>query len=114
MNPTTLNSFFTLESIMSLQGATAASLLVPNVFGYLLGPSADKFRKWLALLVAVGLAFITAYLAPTQLWTKWVLAFFNSLLIFSSTVGINQMATTRKVRRGILEIEKTGFFISWF
>ncbi|MDD5530232.1 MAG: hypothetical protein PHX21_09415 [bacterium] len=92
MNTTELDALFTRESLLGLQGAVAASLLVPNIVCYLFGQKADRYRKWLSLIVALGLAFITAHIAPTQSGMKWVLAFFNGLLIFSSAAGMNQIS----------------------
>jgi hypothetical protein len=109
-----------MESLMTLQGATAACLLVPNVAAYLIGPEFDKHRKWVSLVVAFGIAFLTAYFAETPLWFKWVLAFFNGLLIFSSAVGINQMTWRVRVSREASDYflagspHKTAFFKSWF
>ena len=123
MDGNALNSFFTMESLMTLQGATAACLMVPNVVAYLIGPEFDKYRKWVSLVVAFGIAFLTAYFAETPLWSKWVLAFFNGLLIFSSAVGINQMTWRVRVSREARQVsdfflggaaQKTAFFKSWF
>jgi membrane protein YdbS with pleckstrin-like domain len=123
MDGNALNSFFTMESLMTLQGATAACLLVPNVVAYLIGPECDKYRKWISLLVAFGIAFMTAFFAETPIWSKWVLAFLNGLLIFASAVGINQMAwrvrISRETRHGSDYLlagsaQKTAFFGSWF
>lgn len=123
MDGTAFNSFFTMESLMTLQGATAACLLVPNVAAYLIGPACDAYRKWISLVVAFGIAFMTAFFAETPLWSKWVLAFLNGLLIFASAVGINQMAwrvrASREARQGsdyflAGSAHKTWFFASWF
>lgn len=123
MDHNAINSFFTMESLMTLQGATAACLLVPNVAAYLIGPEFDKYRKWVSLVIAFGIAFMTAYLAETPLWSKWVLAFFNGLLIFSSAVGINQMAWRIRISREAKQgsdyflagsAQKTTFLRSWF
>ncbi|MDD2890339.1 MAG: hypothetical protein PHE49_06840 [bacterium] len=96
MNTTQLDALFTPESLLGLQGAVAASLLVPNTVCYLFGQKADKHRKWLSLIVALGLAFMTASIAPTQSGMKWLLAFFNGLLIFSSAAGMNQISAAGK------------------
>ncbi|MFA5032225.1 MAG: hypothetical protein WC614_04315 [bacterium] len=96
MNTTQLDALFTPESLLGLQGAVAASLLVPNTVCYLFGQKADKHRKWLSLIVALGLAFMTASIAPSQSGMKWLLAFFNGLLIFSSAAGMNQISAAGK------------------
>jgi hypothetical protein len=126
METTSLNSLFTSQSLLSLQGASAATLLVTNVAGYLIGPVFDVFKKWTSVVVALGLAYLVAHLAETQLWYKWIVAFFNGLLIFSSAAGINQMSSrppTVELDPGAAAGASVGipgivvrkrFFTSWF
>lgn len=133
-----LDSLFTIQSLVSLQGAAAAALMVPNVLGILLGDKFDPFKKWIAFFVAMSLSYVVAYLAPSIDFMKWILAFFNGFLVFASAVGINQASmeatapihsavlggTTRpSLIRLILFNEKPvpdsihrgkGFFSSWF
>ncbi|MGD9275623.1 MAG: hypothetical protein PVJ67_00460 [Candidatus Pacearchaeota archaeon] len=87
-----LDSLFTLQSLLSLQGATAASLVVPNVLGYLFGKKFDDYRKYFSFAISFGLAFMVAVIAKVD-WTGFVVAFFNGFLIFASAVGINKMGT---------------------
>jgi hypothetical protein len=90
-----IESLFTLESLLSLQGAAVASLVVPNVFGYLFGKKFDKYRKYFSFIISFGLAFMIAIIAKVD-WPGFVVAFFNGFLIFASAVGINQMSTKEK------------------
>ncbi|HZE42017.1 MAG TPA: hypothetical protein VE172_24745 [Stackebrandtia sp.] len=85
-----LDSLFTVTSLLSLQGSAAAAVLVPNVVGVLVGHTFDPFRKWTSLGVALALAYLTAALAQDGP-TRWIVAFFNGLLIFASAMGINQL-----------------------
>src|SRR5438309_8679292 len=107
LNPNDAKSLFTLTSLLSLQGSAAAALLVTNVLLYLIG---DKFKpaaKWVSFIIAIGLAYLVAFLAPGNDWTKWLLAFFNGFLVFASTIGINQAGA------GGAKLSSQGFFRSW-
>lgn len=110
MDYTNLNELFTIQSLLSMQGAAAASLIVPNVLIYLLGDSFKPYKKWVAFLIAMALSYVVAILAPTQDWTKWLIAFFNGFLVFASAVGINQAAGSH----GAMVLAKRSFFESWY
>lgn len=117
MDTTTLDSFFTIESLVSLQGSTAAILLVTNVLGYLIGPNFDKYKKWLAFGLSLVFAYTVAALAADAGFVKWILAFLNGFLIFASAAGLNEMAGGRSLRTAPLALPASGpkkFFASWF
>jgi hypothetical protein len=105
-----LDDFFTWQSLATFQGATAAILLVVNVFGYVIGRPFDRVRKWLALFLAIGLEFVLAREAAGSGFEKWSVAFLNALLLFSAAMGVNEGAG-----RGLMR--DTGsyrrFFRSW-
>ncbi len=109
VNPEDAKSLFTLTSLLSLQGAAAAALLVPNVLLYLIREPFKPYAKWVSFVIAMVLSYLVAVLATTGDWTKWVLAFFNGFLIFASAVGINQGASSGTSLRG-----PRGFFQNWF
>jgi hypothetical protein len=85
-----VDELFTASSLLSLQGAAAAAVLVPNVLVSLLG---DRFsmsnRRWLAFGIAELIAFWTAAIASGSSF-KWVIAFLNGCLVFASALGVNQ------------------------
>jgi len=89
-----LDGLFTFESLLSLQGAAAATLLIPNVLQYLFGAGFQPYEKWVAFAIAMGLSLLVAGLADEKTWTKWVVACFNGFLIFASALGINQAAAS--------------------
>jgi hypothetical protein len=103
-----LDGLFTLQSVLSLQGAAAASLLIPNVLGYLIGPAFQPYQKWAAFIVAMALALLVAGLAPEKKWTKWLVAVLNGFLIFASAAGLNQTAATLSAPA------RNQFFGAWF
>ena len=113
MEPPTLSALFTKESLLGLQGAAAAALLVPAVLGYLIGPRfTPRIAKWVSFAIAIFLAYVVAFLAvDDKSFVKWVLAFFNGFLIFASAVGINQMAA--KPTGTTLGPTEKRFFTSW-
>ncbi|HZQ06025.1 MAG TPA: hypothetical protein VFD70_05555 [Anaerolineae bacterium] len=82
--PSTLNALFTVPSLLSLQGASAARLLGPNVLAYLIGGGFKPFAKWVGFGIAIVLALLTAILASDPNWIKYIIALFNSFLIFAS------------------------------
>ncbi|MFJ6194623.1 hypothetical protein [Micromonospora sp. NPDC092111] len=86
-----MNDLFTWAALGSVAGASAATLLTANVIGGLLGPDSDKARKWIALGVALALSYATAAFATEAGAQKWIIAFFNGLVIFSAALGINQL-----------------------
>lgn len=118
--PSNLDALFTLTSLLSLQGAAAASLLVPNVLTYLIGANFKPYEKWVAFAIAMALALVTAYLATDANVLKWLVAVFNGFLIFASAVGVNEMASRSAAGNvGTLSSEaksaniKPKFFHSW-
>ncbi|WP_410817696.1 hypothetical protein [Micromonospora sp. 050-3] len=85
-----MNDLFTWAALGSIAGASAATLLATNVIGGLIGPSGDKLRKWIAIAIALLLSYVTAAFADEAGGEKWVIAFFNALVIFSAALGVNQ------------------------
>ena len=118
METAPLNSLFTLESLLSLQGSAAAALLIPNVFAFLFGEKFDKnWKKWTSFVIAMALAFLVAILAKDAGYAKWIIAFINGFVVFASAVGINQgIDDQNKKKAGVLggEPNKKAFFKSWF
>ncbi|MDG4810326.1 hypothetical protein O7634_26535 [Micromonospora sp. WMMD1120] len=85
-----MNDLFTWAALGTIAGASAATLLATNVIGGLIGPSGDKLRKWIAIAIALLLSYGTAAFADDAGGEKWVIAFFNALVIFSAALGVNQ------------------------
>jgi hypothetical protein len=111
MNGNDANSLFTLTSLLSLQGSAIATMLIPNVLGYLIGASFNPLRKWVAFAIAMLLSLLVAYVATSSDATKWIVAVFNGFLVFASAVGINQ---TGSGGQGVLLGANNRFFRSWF
>ena len=103
-----LDELFTIASLLSLQGSSAAALLIPNVLTYLIGDAFKPYKKWVSFAIAMILAYLVAVLAQSADWTRWIVALFNGFLVFASAVGINEAAG-----RGTT-LSSGRFFESWF
>jgi hypothetical protein len=106
MDPQDANALFTSTSLLSLQGAAAAALLVPNGLRFLISSIPRWVTKWIAFIISLGLSFLVAYVATDPGFMKWIVGFFNGFLVFASAMGINQAAAGDDLQRG-------GFFSSW-
>ncbi|WP_020576037.1 hypothetical protein [Actinopolymorpha alba] len=109
-----LDSLFTITSLVTLQGAAGIAWFVPNTLGWLIGSGFDKARKWVALVVALGLAFLAAGLVPDSDVLTWVIAPINGLLIFATAMGINQFpAQNRQPSQTTVAQNQQRFINSW-
>jgi hypothetical protein len=86
-----LGALLSKESLTSLQVAAGATLLVPNVLVYLIGPEIRIYEKWVALGVAMLIAAVVTEGPSKKRWTWWVVALLNGLLIYASAVGLTEM-----------------------
>ncbi|MEV6918667.1 hypothetical protein AB0M83_27170 [Amycolatopsis sp. NPDC051106] len=97
-----IDQLFTVESVLTLQGATAATLLVPHVVQSLAGRRyTELWRLRTAFVVAMALALLTAAIADGSP-LKWLIAVLNGCLVFASAVGINQTVIAPEGRSVIL------------
>jgi hypothetical protein len=113
-----VNDLFTWAALGTVAGASAATLLTANVIGGLLGPDNDKARKWIALGVALLLSYATAAFATDAGGEKWLIAFFNGLVIFSAALGVNQLPSgnrqpTRATPGQLAQGREPRFVRSW-
>lgn len=112
-----MNDLFTWAGLGTVAGASAATLLTANVVGGLIGPSGDKARKWIALGVALLLSYLTAAFADAGA-EKWIIAFFNGLVIFSAALGVNQLPpgnrpATKPTPAQVASNTESRFIRSW-
>jgi len=114
MNKKTLNSLFTWESLVSLQGATTVVILVPNVLTFLIGKSFQPYEKWVAFIIALLLSFLVASQASGKGVTKWILAVLNGFFIFASAAGLTE-ALGSGIKAGMTQSAGgLSFFHSWY
>ncbi len=120
-----MDTLFTTQTLLSFAGAVIATALLPNVIATFTDLPAKTLRI-IALVVAMGLAFLIAYMAQDADWTKWLVGFFNGLLIYLSALGANE-TLSRGLKKGAAPPPPTlagssaseppgkrRFFDSWF
>lgn len=118
MNIQRINSLFTKESLMSLQGAALVALVVPNVLTYLIGPPFQPFEKWVGFAIALALALYIAVQSTEKGAMKWLIAVLNGFLIFAAATGLTQVLGAATGGRPITGPEgepgRLPFFHSWY
>ncbi len=118
------SSLFTTQTLFSFAGAVIATALVPNVIATIVTLPPRTLRI-IALVVAMALAFLMALMAADADWIKWVVAFFNGLLIYLSALGANETLSRGLGQKPAPPItptavatgggtEKRRFFSTWF
>lgn len=117
-------TLFSPDSLLSFTGAVVAAVLVPNVLASIAKMPVELLR-FISLLVAMAMAVLMAYLstaATNPEWMKWVVAFFNGLLIYLSALGANETLSNagkdefkEMVHNAVSDKPlKRPFFASWF
>jgi hypothetical protein len=115
--------FYTWGTLGTLAGASAATLLVSNVAGSLLGKPTVK--KWIALIAAMGISIGLLLGAANERQSyDWIVAVVNGLLIFATAIGLNEMAAgaanVRQRSRRVEALSRTStttrakFLTTWF
>lgn len=113
-------NFFTLESMLTLTGASSATYLIANGC-----QNALNFNpKWLALAIAQALSWYGTYVTIFQVdhhLSDYFVAFVNGFLIYATAVGASAIGGRRRPRAsqmgsGVLSDSKTrrGFFETWY
>ena len=121
------NSLFSPTTLFTFAGAVTATVLLPNVLATLVELH-PRILRLIALVVALVLSFVMAILSESTDPVKWLVAFFNGLLIYLSALGANETLSRglRKPQPPMAEqpaaaptafgggTEKRKFFGSWF
>lgn len=76
--------FFTLGTLGTLAGATTIIIVVTNTARSVIGLRSPLVPFLISLLVTFGAAAAAETLSA---WPSWVLAFFNSCLLFCTATG---------------------------
>lgn len=116
-----INQFFTLESMLTLTGATGATLVVSNALQQLL----NRNPKWIALIVAQTVSLATVYYSGATLGSDYFIALINGFLIYSSAIGASVFSngtsssptarSSTTVREENLETRtRRSFLAPWF
>ncbi|MFN0177061.1 MAG: hypothetical protein ACKVU0_20635 [Saprospiraceae bacterium] len=110
------NEFFTLQSMLTLSGATAVTYIVSNSLQH-----AFNFNpKWLALVIAVAITLFGVY-QNNGSGSDYFIALINGFLVYATTIGIvtltNGKTSNAPVARGEgIEAKipnKRVFFTPW-
>ena len=89
LDGTTADSFFTVTSLVSFQGATLFATLAPAVVKHVAGGKIpDGVIRGLTLLLAFLLAYFVALQAKADGSLVYLLAFANGLLIYAAAQGL--------------------------
>lgn len=107
-----MNEFFTLEGLLTFGGSAAVVTLVTTVVAYVVGAAVQPYLKYIALVVALGLAFLGAAIAGGD-WTRWIVAAVNGLVLFLASVGANQLTAERTTARQTFEAHFIGELTGW-
>jgi hypothetical protein len=108
------NDFFTPESLASLAGASLAVTVAANVVGSFFDDESPK--RVARLTTALVTSFVVSigllvFFGPDPLTAQdWFVAVVNSMLVFSTAAGINQLAAGGVGKQG----RAAGFSTSWF
>lgn len=112
------NEFFTIQSMLTLTGATTATLVIANSLQHAFGYN----PKWLALLIALLLSILGTYFTGGEA-VDYFVGLVNGFLIYSSTLGLTIMtngttaaATARTMKaqgESNASESKRKFFTPW-
>jgi len=80
---------FTLATLGTFAGATAATVVVGNTLQSVFNVNA----KWLTLLLAEAIVILVAIFTPTKELSGYFIAILNGCLVYSSAVGLNTMTS---------------------
>ena len=88
--------FFTVNSFLTLAGATAIVWVTTSVIQYLFNGKLQA--KWIAFVLSESISFIAAFAltAPSEkinLVVRGLSALFNGYLIFATPLGLNTITT---------------------
>jgi len=112
------SEFFTLQSMLTLTGATGAVFVISNGL-----QRAFNFNpKWLALLIAQILSIVGVFITTEASISDFFVGFVNGFLIYSTAIGVNQISGEKNPPNEILlksvapqkQIKKRSFNSKWF
>jgi hypothetical protein len=85
--PVLPSEFFTLQSMLTLTGATGVVFVISNSIQRVF----DFNPKWLALLIAQILAIVGVIMTKQTAVSDFFIGIVNGFLIYSTAVGANQI-----------------------
>ncbi len=82
------NEFFTVESMLTLAGATLITTIVTNAIQYAFSWN----LKWFGLVIAMIIAIFGVFLTPEYKPVDFLIGIINGFFIYANSTGIMQMA----------------------
>jgi len=118
------NVLFTTQTLFSFAGLVIATAVVPNVIASVT-TLPNRTLRLIALVIALALALLMAYMTAGGDWVKWIVALFNGLLIYLSALGANETLSkgmgkqpaappTTLTEVAMDSADKRPFFATWF
>lgn len=109
------NEFFTVESLLTLAGATLITTVVTNAIQYAFSWN----PKWFGLVIAMIIAIVGVFLTPEYKPVDFLIGVLNGFFIYANSTGIMQMAgNPQKVQAvdtaGRAVKQKRGFMDKWY
>jgi drug/metabolite transporter (DMT)-like permease len=84
------NDLYTAATLFTLTGSAAAVWAITSVIGYLLElKESRRVKKWLGLVLSLGLALIGASQVQASSALTWTVGIVNGFLIYLTAVGAN-------------------------
>ena len=93
-----MSEFFTVETLLSFGGMVLGTVVVVNALLALpVGPKIKPYVVYIALAVGVALSYLRTALGLDNVAgdVRWILAFFNGLVVFLAAVGANELLPTK-------------------
>jgi hypothetical protein len=81
------NEFFTVESLLTLAGATLITTVITNTIQYIFAWN----PKWFGLAIAMIIAIIGVILTPEYRPVDFFIGVINGFFIYANSTGIMQM-----------------------
>ena len=82
------NEFFTVESLLTLAGATLITTVVTNAIQYAFSWN----PKWFGLAIAMIIALVGVILTPEYQPLDFLIGIINGFFVYANSTGIMQMA----------------------
>jgi hypothetical protein len=109
------NEFFTVESLLTLAGATLITTVITNAIQYAFSWN----PKWFGLAIAMIIAIIGVILTPEYRPVDFFIGLINGFFIYANSTGIMQMAGNPQRLKtagtaGETAKQKRGFLDKWY
>ncbi|KPK79384.1 MAG: hypothetical protein AMS27_18075 [Bacteroides sp. SM23_62_1] len=109
------NEFFTVESLLTLAGATLITTVVTNALQYAFSWN----PKWFGLVIAMIIAIVGVILTPEYRAIDFLIGVLNGFFIYANSTGIMQMAGNPQEAEAAVPAakavkQKRGFMDKWY